>query len=190
MEDSQTQQVNPQNNEISDAVQQKQAPKKSSNTTTIVLVIIIALLLCLSGFLAYQNYLSKGNYSKPEVTSTPQPSDVIPTPEASFNNCEESLTYEGRCEIFGDITAYRGETDYYTFKLEAFSMSGSDIEMQFGSDKGILSDGWVPFTDFIDVPHSDFDTYVFVEYRDLQGNITPVYVSTTSPLYPTGELAE
>ena len=90
-------------------------PQKSSKTLTILLVTITILSLCLSGYLAYQNYLLRQEISivddgvDSEVTPEPNSVEVIPTstPDPT-SNWEE---YEGNTYSFKYPTSWYAKED-------------------------------------------------------------------------------
>ena len=124
----------------------------------------------------------------PEPTDTPGPVGPTITPSTQTSQVTGSVLLEdGRCCVGG----IEGSTVNIKVTFEAQSLSGEVTEMRVANGGGCRTEAelnafpWEPFAagktyQFGGIPINWIGYYVSVQYRDAQGNLSPVYCDDVS----------
>lgn len=129
-----------------------------------LVVIAVILSIVVSVFFAYKNYFSKDE----PLELNEYASGEVYTPTSLKENFEGSIEYVSQ-DRSGDKAA---------FKMTATSREGDIRQMNVWTDKKI-EDNWQEYKTSVEVPLGDIEEYVYVIYKDSDGNVSDIYFSST-----------
>jgi len=165
-------------------------PIRKPNYWKLGFIVVLLMLVLSIGLLVYF-IKSNSNLSK-RIAKSVIPDEISITPSAVPSATLQQDVVQG---IFVKINPYRlddeGEQIIATFQINNLNKESNISKVTYWTDKnGACKAKTEKFSEFIKIPASEIEDYVFFQFADDKNHTSEIYASSPNPIFQCGKLTE